>query len=234
MNARLSLLFLGNRMLPFADISRLTAKILPYPNRSRLIWQMACLFLISGLSIYFLDQELAAWVATSPRYLVEVGRLISAATDPIVVIPLLAFVCLFCAVIRIPWLILGFPITVWALVNATVATIISLLLKLTVGRARPETTVGHLSFHPLSFQDAFQSMPSAQSALASAVVMSFAILTPRYKQLFIAGGLIICGSRIILAEHWLSDTMLGWAIGCGSVFLTALVFKARNADWRGR
>ncbi|MEJ1124083.1 phosphatase PAP2 family protein [Phyllobacterium sp. CCNWLW183] len=185
-------------------------------------------------SIYFLDQELAAWVETSPRYLVEVERLISAATDPIVMIPLLAIACLFFAVIRLPWLILGFPITVWALVNATLATAISLLLKLTVGRARPETALGHLSFHPLSFQDAFQSMPSAQLALASGVVMSFAILTPRYKQLFIAGGLIVCGSRIILAEHWLSDTMLGWAIGCGSVYLTALVFKARNADWQGR
>ncbi|CAN5584563.1 hypothetical protein BH10BAC4_BH10BAC4_03280 [soil metagenome] len=89
-------------------------------------------------------------------------------------------------------------------------------LKVIVGRARPYTNEGHGSFHPFTFLNVdYNSFPSGHStsAFALSTVLSRHAKSVGLKILaYLPAGLTLF-SRIYQDKHWISDELIGAAIG---------------------
>lgn len=96
------------------------------------------------------------------------------------------------------------------------------LLKLSFGRARPYEERGAYHFDPISWRDrAFRSLPSGHASLA------FAFITPyaeEYSRWLYAIPLSVAFSRVYQNDHWASDVILGSFIG----FSTGYFFQHKN------
>jgi PAP2 superfamily len=93
--------------------------------------------------------------------------------------------------------------------------LITVTLKVIVGRARPLADEGAFVYHPFSLDYNFQSMPSGHttSAFALSTVMSRHAKTTVLKiAAYLPAGLTMF-ARIYQDKHWLSDEILGAAIG---------------------
>ena len=90
------------------------------------------------------------------------------------------------------------------------------LLKVSIGRARPYESLGAYTFHPFTLlDDGFNSMPSGHTtaAVALSTVMSRHAHSTALKIIaYIPAGFTMF-SRIYQDKHWLSDEVLGAAIG---------------------
>lgn len=104
------------------------------------------------------------------------------------------------------------------------------LLKLLVGRLRPvwlfrEDAYG---FAPLSFQSAANSFPSGHSQTIWAVMAALMILFPRHWPTFVALAVLVAASRLFITVHYLSDVLVGSAIGIATVILMARWLRGRG------
>lgn len=174
--------------------------------------------LVAGLSFAVVDQPLAAAVLAAPETVRRLARLVSSATDPVLVLPVLVAVLVAAAGVRLKRGAVADPdlgvASILTLCGLS-ATLASLALKGLVGHGRPSLAAPFdaFAFRPLAFDDSFGSMPSAQAALAGALVLCVSILAPRLAWPARLVGLGVCASRVLVGEHWLSDTLLGWALG---------------------
>ncbi len=104
------------------------------------------------------------------------------------------------------------------------------LVKYIAGRARPrlyfsEHLYGFDFFH---WQYAWTSFPSGHSATAFSVAMLFALLYPRWRFAALFGGILIAFSRLVLAQHYISDVIAGSFLGIVStILLYNLYFKSK-------
>jgi membrane-associated phospholipid phosphatase len=104
------------------------------------------------------------------------------------------------------------------------------LVKYIAGRARPrlyfnEHLYGFDFFH---WQYAWTSFPSGHSATAFSVAILLAILYPRWRFSAFFGGILIAFSRLVLAQHYVSDVIAGSFLGIvSSVLLYNLYFKSK-------
>ena len=105
------------------------------------------------------------------------------------------------------------------------------LIKLFVGRARPELFADHgaYSLTPFAYDDLYSSFPSGHSAAVGAFFGAFSMLVPRLRPLFLLGALTIGLSRIIVGAHYPSDVAAGLLLGLWTAIATAFVFAGR--DW---
>ncbi|MCJ8056468.1 phosphatase PAP2 family protein [Shinella curvata] len=105
------------------------------------------------------------------------------------------------------------------------------LIKLIVGRARPELFADHgaYSLTPFAYHDLYSSFPSGHSAAVGAFFGAFSMLVPRLRPLFLLGALVIGLSRIIVGAHYPSDVAAGLLLGLWTAIATAFVFAHR--DW---
>lgn len=110
----------------------------------------------------------------------------------------------------------------------------ALLLKYAIGRARPVLldSEGYLSFQPFAMHSDFASLPSGHSATAAAMALSLALVFPRLRALFVTVGVLICVSRQLVGMHWMSDTLMGWAVGAAFTYWLAHVFARRGLMFR--
>ena len=104
------------------------------------------------------------------------------------------------------------------------------LLKLLVGRLRPvwlfrEDAYG---FAPLSFQSAANSFPSGHSQTIWAVMAALMILFPRHWPTFAVLAVLVAASRLFITVHYLSDVLVGSAIGIATVVLMAHWLRGRG------
>lgn len=99
----------------------------------------------------------------------------------------------------------------------------TLVFKTVLGRARPFTGEGVLSFHPFNTVDSTTSMPSAHSALAFALATS---LSDDIHRPWATVGLYTLAtgtawSRINDDQHWFSDVVFGAIVGVTSAKLAS-------------
>lgn len=93
--------------------------------------------------------------------------------------------------------------------------LITVALKVIIGRERPIATENAFNYSPFNFNYDFQSMPSGHttSAFALSTVMSRQAKTLVWKILaYLPAGLTMF-SRIYQDRHWLSDEIIGAAVG---------------------
>ena len=90
----------------------------------------------------------------------------------------------------------------------------ALALKSAIGRRRPDVAPNTaFSFRPFAFKG--NSLPSGHTAIAFAVATSLASETRDHwsDALFYGAGTLTAFARISDDKHWLSDTILGAAVG---------------------
>ncbi|MEW9617341.1 phosphatase PAP2 family protein [Shinella sp. S4-D37] len=105
------------------------------------------------------------------------------------------------------------------------------LVKLLVGRARPELFAEHgaYSLTPFAYDDLYSSFPSGHSAAVGAFFGAFSMLAPRLRPLFLVSALTIGVSRVIVGAHYPSDVAAGLLLGLWTAIATAFLFARR--DW---
>ena len=104
------------------------------------------------------------------------------------------------------------------------------LVKYIAGRARPKLYFNeHLyGFDFFRWQYAWTSFPSGHSATAFGVAILLALLYPRWRFVALVGALLIAFSRLVLAQHYMSDVIAGSFLGIvSSVLLYNLYFKSK-------
>jgi membrane-associated phospholipid phosphatase len=94
--------------------------------------------------------------------------------------------------------------------------LVTTVLKIAIGRARPLITENAYTFHPFTiYNDKFYSMPSGHttSAMALSTVMSRHAKSTVFKVLAYVPAAFTMFSRIYQDDHWLSDVVPAAAIG---------------------
>ena len=107
------------------------------------------------------------------------------------------------------------------LTSVAVSGIAVNILKSILGRARPRLYI-HEQIYGFDFfhiEYAWLSFPSGHSATALGAASALALIFPRYKTAFYTAGIIIAASRIVLAEHYLSDVIVGSFLGLATTLL---------------
>ncbi|TLU85891.1 MAG: phosphatase PAP2 family protein [Chlorobium sp.] len=95
------------------------------------------------------------------------------------------------------------------------------LVKFICGRARPNLYFDqHLyGFAFFQLEKAWTSFPSGHSATALSVAMVVVLLYPRWKTIALFAGFMVAFSRIVLAQHYISDVLAGSFLGIASTIL---------------
>jgi len=116
------------------------------------------------------------------------------------------------------------------------STLITGILKVSLGRRRPNAGESHLVFQPFQFisNNTYQSLPSGHTTAAFAVSTVMANhIDNLYWKIFWYGSAGMVGlSRIYHNQHWTSDVFLGAAIGyfVGSFVIN---FDKENTEYFG-
>ena len=89
------------------------------------------------------------------------------------------------------------------------------VLKYSIGRARPYTGESRASFHPFSSTSSHYSFPSGHASSAFSVATVIAEHSKEFLIDVVAYGMasLVAMSRIHKNKHWVSDTIIGSAIG---------------------
>ncbi len=100
----------------------------------------------------------------------------------------------------------------YILTSVLMAGVITKILKIIIGRARPMFSDPTL-FNMFSQSNAFQSMPSGHTALSFAGLVMIGMLFPRIKWFTWTLAILIGLSRIYVGAHWGTDVIFGAFIG---------------------
>lgn len=105
---------------------------------------------------------------------------------------------------------------------------INLVLKTVFGRSRPYTTDNQYQFNWFETDDSMLSLPSGHSTVAFAVstVLAERIGTWWARTIFYPIALMTALSRVHDNMHWMSDVVLGSALGFGAGYFT--VYHEKN------
>ena len=113
---------------------------------------------------------------------------------------------------------------VFVFVSVAGTALIANLAKAVIGRARPVLfdAVGGLEFKLFAFDAEYASLPSGHAANSFALATAIAILWPKGRVLLYTIAAWIAASRVLIGEHYVTDVVLGAALG------TAFPYFVRN------
>jgi membrane-associated phospholipid phosphatase len=100
------------------------------------------------------------------------------------------------------------------------------VLKIAFGRLPPDAllTDGRYGFHFFNGGDGFDSFPSSHAAMAVALAAAASAIWPARRWIFIGLAAVVAASRFIIGAHYLSDALLGSAVGLAIVVLMRALF----------
>ncbi len=95
------------------------------------------------------------------------------------------------------------------LLSVIVPTFVCTVLKVLLGRARPELLFNEHLYGFFGFQTkvAFWSFPSGHSTTIFSAAFGLSIIFPRYCYAFLVTAATVAASRILLTHHYLSDVL---------------------------
>lgn len=107
-----------------------------------------------------------------------------------------------------------------------------LILKFCVGRQRPHITPDFNStiFSPFNAHWDFQSFPSGHSQVMFTAATLMSLAFPRGRGLWILVALIICFTRVVCHDHFVSDTIIGASLGYTGALLALYYMKKKTAN----
>ena len=103
----------------------------------------------------------------------------------------------------------------WGTLSFLATGITTVGLKVAIGRARPHLGMGAKTFHPMSLEDGFNSLPSGHTSVAFS---SAGYVFARTENPWVRWGGVALASTVGMARiyrdrHWLSDVIMGAGIG---------------------
>lgn len=105
--------------------------------------------------------------------------------------------------------------------------IVAVLAKYMLGVSRP--SVGDLRvIRPFAFDSHYAAFPSGHATTAAAMAMAVTWLRPRLSLLIWVLAIAIAASRVVLAAHFLSDTLAGFLLGIWGTLFIADRFARRG------
>jgi membrane-associated phospholipid phosphatase len=109
---------------------------------------------------------------------------------------------------------------------------VNFLFKSLFGRTRPSVNKGHKDFDPIKFSFNQTSLPSGHSTLAFAfsTVMAYQIDNIFWKVGWYSAASLVSIGRVYRDKHWVSDVVLGSAIG---YFVGRFVLNNQTDDDNG-
>ncbi|ARM30538.1 phosphatase PAP2 family protein [Prosthecochloris sp. HL-130-GSB] len=95
------------------------------------------------------------------------------------------------------------------------------IAKSILGRARPRLYDHHdiFGFDFFHIDYAWLSFPSGHSATAFSAASALALMFPRYRVICYCAAALVASSRVILAQHWVSDIVAGSFLGLMTTLL---------------
>ena len=95
------------------------------------------------------------------------------------------------------------------------AGVVTVTLKSIIGRSRPYNNQGHTDFKPFNLNNDNLSFPSGHATLAFAfsTVMAHQVDNIFWKAGWFSAAGLVCYARMYHDQHWLSDVLMGGAIG---------------------
>lgn len=90
-----------------------------------------------------------------------------------------------------------------------IPNLICVVLKLLLGRARPELLFEQslFGFYGLHANSQFWSFPSGHTTTVMSLIFGLSVVFPRYILAFLVTGFIIIATRVLLTDHYLSDVL---------------------------
>jgi membrane-associated phospholipid phosphatase len=109
-------------------------------------------------------------------------------------------------------------------------------LKLLFGRSPPDAlmTDGAYGFHFFEGGDGFDSFPSCHAAMAAAVAAAASALWPAHRRLFMGLAVGVAASRCLIGARYVSDALLGFAVGLAVVVLMQIAFHRCGIELESR
>ena len=111
-----------------------------------------------------------------------------------------------------------------------IPNIISLALKILLGRARPELLFDQslYGFYGLHFVRPFWSFPSGHTTTVVGLVLGLMLIFPRHFYAFIVAGLLVISTRVFLTDHYLSDVLGTSYLVLFEVGLLSIIFRDKK------
>lgn len=118
------------------------------------------------------------------------------------------------------------------LVALLVSGAITHIIKFCVGRQRPHKTP---DFDPFVFNHFtthwhWHSFSSGHSQVMFTAATMFSIAFPRLRWLWIPIAIVVCGTRIVVHDHFLSDTIFGACVGYVGTLLALKWMDAKSSN----
>ncbi|WP_054313996.1 phosphatase PAP2 family protein [Mesorhizobium sp. 1M-11] len=116
-------------------------------------------------------------------------------------------------------------VALFVLVAVGLPGLLTIVLKILIGRARPALydEYGAFSFHAFTVKAIFASFPSGHATTIGSVTAILVLFFPRGKYAFLLLGLWFASTRIFVGAHYPSDTIVGFGLGFGLAVLAAIV-----------
>jgi membrane-associated phospholipid phosphatase len=108
-----------------------------------------------------------------------------------------------------------------------VAGFVAAKLKIIFGRPPPEALLneGADGFHFFNGGIGFDSFPSSHAAIAAGIAGALSAIWPAHRRIFLGLAVTIAATRFVIGAHYLSDVLLGCAVGLGIVVLMQMLFS---------
>ncbi len=119
---------------------------------------------------------------------------------------------------------------------ALIPSLICLVLKMLLGRSRPELLfLGQLyGFYGWGTDAQFWSFPSGHTTTIMGFVFGLCVLFPKYSYAFLISGLLVATSRILLTEHYVSDVVVASYLALLEVGVLCWWFRRENKCYTAR
>ena len=84
-------------------------------------------------------------------------------------------------------------------------------LKFILGRSRPRLLIREnlFCFQPFQIESDMTSFPSGHASTITSLMLALYYFYPKYKYLYVAAAVLVAGSRVVIAAHYLSDVVFG-------------------------
>lgn len=88
-------------------------------------------------------------------------------------------------------------------------------LKFILGRSRPNLLWKEniYYFHFFQIERDMTSFPSGHATTITSLMLALYFFYPKYKYFYIAAAILVAGSRVLIAAHYLSDVVFGAYLG---------------------